>query len=161
VQNVDRDFIEPFPTDVGEAFNAHKQRSYATITVSSRFRVPAVTTEERITTPSGGLLSGDKLQVTNNNRFDDAPDYSPDGKRIAYQAFDGHELEIYTIKAGGGDKTDLTNNDNDSYDDFGPEYSPNGKRSSSRPTTTAQPGSPRSTSTGATRLKSPSATLTV
>jgi Tol biopolymer transport system component len=43
-------------------------------------------------------------------------------------ARDESESGISTMKVGGGDKTNLTNNDNDSYDDFGPEYSPNGKK---------------------------------
>ena len=43
MQNVDRDFIEPFPTDVGEAFNVHKQRSMQ----PSRLRIPKSTERPR------------------------------------------------------------------------------------------------------------------
>ncbi len=73
------------------------------------------------------------------------PSYSPDGKRIAYTSYDGHDTEIYTIKVGGGShsgssifcrwhpmvvscdfgKTRVTN---DNKDDNFPSYSPNGKR---------------------------------
>ena len=50
VQKVDREFIETFPTDIGEELNG-QLRSYATTTISSPFRVLARTTEH-ITTPS-------------------------------------------------------------------------------------------------------------
>src|SRR5215211_2005346 len=53
---------------------------------------------EIYTTNSRG---GDKFQVTNNNRDDYGPSYSPDGKRIAYVEFDRNDAEIYTIKVGG------------------------------------------------------------
>jgi hypothetical protein len=45
--------------------------------------------------------------------------------RIAYASWDGRDSEIYTIKVGGGGKTNVTNNNtNDAY----PDYSPDGKR---------------------------------
>jgi Tol biopolymer transport system component len=53
------------------------------------------------------------------------PAYSPNGNRIAYAGSDGHDLEIYTKNASGGDKRKVTNN---STDDFYPAYSPDGKR---------------------------------
>jgi hypothetical protein len=57
------------------------------------------------------------------------PSYSPDGKGIAYWAYDKsspiRDTEIYTIKVGGGDKTQLTHNNTDEFD---ATYSPDGKR---------------------------------
>jgi Tol biopolymer transport system component len=53
------------------------------------------------------------------------PSYSSDGKKIAYAAYDGHDLEIYTLNAQGGGTTQLTNNNTDDYD---PAYSPDGKK---------------------------------
>jgi Tol biopolymer transport system component len=47
---------------------------------------------------------GDRVQVTNNNRNDRSPDYSPSGKKIAYTGHDGTDSEIYTINVGGGDE---------------------------------------------------------
>jgi Tol biopolymer transport system component len=68
---------------------------------------------------------GGKTNVTNNNRYDEASSYSPDGKRIAYAGWDGHDLEIYTIGVHGKNEVRLTNNaTNDGY----PDYSPNGKK---------------------------------
>src|SRR5215216_776620 len=67
---------------------------------------------------------GAKRKVTNNNRDDYSPSYSPGGKRIAYVQFDRNDAEIYTINAGGGGKTQLTHNNND---EFAPDYSPDGK----------------------------------
>jgi Tol biopolymer transport system component len=66
-----------------------------------------------------------KTNVTNNNRGDEDSSYSPDGKRIAYAGWDGHDLEIYTIGVHGKNRVRLTNNaTNDGY----PDYSPNGKK---------------------------------
>jgi Tol biopolymer transport system component len=45
--------------------------------------------------------------------------------RIAYASWDGRDTEIYTIKVGGGGKTNVTNNNTN---DFTPAYSPDGKK---------------------------------
>src|SRR5918994_1365747 len=45
--------------------------------------------------------------------------------RIAYSAHDGNDKEIYTINVSGGDKTQITHNNND---EFTPDYSPDGKK---------------------------------
>jgi Tol biopolymer transport system component len=45
---------------------------------------------------------GSKVQVTDNSTTDRRPSYSPSGKKIAYQGYDGQDGEIYTIGAGGG-----------------------------------------------------------
>jgi Tol biopolymer transport system component len=66
--------------------------------------------------------------VTNNDRDDHGPDYSPDGKRIAYVASDESESGIYTIKVGGGGVINLTDNDTDHHDDYSPDYSPEGRK---------------------------------
>ena len=66
-----------------------------------------------------------KTNVTNNNRYDEESSYSPDGKRIAYTHWDGHDLEICTINTDGTDEFRLTNN---RTNDFHPSYSPDGKR---------------------------------
>jgi TolB protein len=67
---------------------------------------------------------GGKTNVTNNKRYDVASSYSPDGKRIAYTHWDGHDLEIYTINTDGTGKFRVTNNRTMEYD---PAYSPDGK----------------------------------
>jgi dipeptidyl aminopeptidase/acylaminoacyl peptidase len=72
-----------------------------------------------------------KTQLTHNNKDEITPDYSPDGKRIVYAGLAGLEANnaergIYTIKAGGGGKTQITNTDN--VDDLHPSYSPDGKK---------------------------------
>jgi Tol biopolymer transport system component len=70
---------------------------------------------------------GGKFQVTNNTTtFDDEPSYSPDGKKIVYQAnVRRPSVEVYTIYTinvgGGGGKSKVTHG----YD---PSYSPDGKR---------------------------------
>jgi dipeptidyl aminopeptidase/acylaminoacyl peptidase len=58
---------------------------------------------------------GDKTRVTNNTSDEASPSYSPDGKKIAYECFkalatdnEKFDPQICTIKAGGGDKTQIT-----------------------------------------------------
>jgi WD40-like Beta Propeller Repeat len=43
-----------------------------------------------------------KTKVTNSNRGEDEPAYSPNGKRIAYAGYDETDYEIYTFNVGGG-----------------------------------------------------------
>jgi TolB protein len=45
--------------------------------------------------------------------------------RIVYASWDGRDTEIYTIKVGGGGKTNVTNNNTNN---FTPAYSPDGKK---------------------------------
>src|SRR5918995_5828002 len=74
-------------------------------------------------TPDG---SG-KFRVTNTKNTDEErPDYSPDGKKIAYVGCPYRsDCEIYTISATGGKPFNVTNNDTR---DSLPSYSPSGKR---------------------------------
>jgi TolB protein len=51
--------------------------------------------------------------------------YSPGGKKIAFQGYDGQDKEIYTINAGGGGRLQVTNN---TTKDGEPSYSPSGKK---------------------------------
>ena len=58
---------------------------------------------------------GGKKKVTNNVRDEEDPSYSPNGKKIAYECFkalatdnEKFDPQICTIKAGGGDKTQIT-----------------------------------------------------
>jgi Tol biopolymer transport system component len=58
---------------------------------------------------------GKPFQVTNNNKDDNFPSYSPDGKKIAYTGCKGndHGGDIYTINVGGGGKFRVTHNNAD------------------------------------------------
>lgn len=47
---------------------------------------------------NGGFL-GTSIRLTNNNITEYDPSYSPDGTRIAYSAYDGKDMEIYTVRA--------------------------------------------------------------
>src|SRR5215204_303847 len=60
---------------------------------------------------------GGKVKVTDNATDDDAPSYSPSGKKIAYSGQDGAngDFEIYTIRPGGGGKFKVTDNATDDY----------------------------------------------
>jgi Tol biopolymer transport system component len=68
---------------------------------------------------------GGRTNVTNNNRGDEASSYSPEGKRIAYTHWDGHDLEIYTINTDGTGELRVTDN---RTNEFTPSYSPDGKK---------------------------------
>src|SRR5215216_3133783 len=60
---------------------------------------------------------GGETKVTNNVKDEEAPSYSPDGKKIAYECFkdlgsaddEDFDYEICTIKIGGGGKSQVTN----------------------------------------------------
>jgi Tol biopolymer transport system component len=60
---------------------------------------------------------GAKTKLTNNNKYDTYPTYSPDGKKIAYTVSKGKAIrgDIYTINAFGGGKTKLTHNNADEF----------------------------------------------
>jgi hypothetical protein len=53
---------------------------------------------------------GGKKQLTDNSTDDRSPSYSPSGKKIAFQGYDGNDNEIYTINPGGGGRTPVTDN---------------------------------------------------
>jgi TolB protein len=55
---------------------------------------------------AGGIKITDQAGVWN-------PSFSPDGKKIAYSALDGHGWEIYTINATGGKPFQVTHNRKD------------------------------------------------
>jgi TolB protein len=55
----------------------------------------------------------------------EAPSYSPDGERIAYTHWDGHDDEIWTINTNGTGKFQVTNN---GTNDLTPSYSPDAKK---------------------------------
>jgi hypothetical protein len=56
---------------------------------------------------------GGTFQVTNNDTNDFNPSYSPNGKEIAYEVFEGYDSdsEIYTINVREGSSFQVTNND--------------------------------------------------
>jgi Tol biopolymer transport system component len=66
-----------------------------------------------------------KFQLTNNHRYDGNSSYSPDGKRIAYSHWDGHDAEIYILNTDGTGQSRVTNNRTNEY---GLSYSPDGQR---------------------------------
>jgi TolB protein len=74
-----------------------------------------------------GVNGKNRVRLTHNATYDTAPDYSPDGRRIAFAGFvDGSSpkvhLNIYTIRARGGGKIKVTGGGTD------PDYSPDGKK---------------------------------
>lgn len=72
----------------------------------------------------------DTRQLTTGAGRDDAPAFSPSGKRVVFQrSSDGgppatRDAELYVVGIGGGGGTRLTNN---AADDVNPVFSPNGK----------------------------------
>ena len=66
-------------------------------------------------------------RLTSNAFFDGFPNWSPDGRRIAFQSFreleEEHQIEIYTMRATGRDQRRLTFH---AFPDFMPAWSPDG-----------------------------------
>jgi Tol biopolymer transport system component len=80
-----------------------------------------------------------KRQLTNNDREDIDPAYSPDGKKIVYAsaAKPKGNYELYTINAHGRNKVRVTNND---VDEAWPTYSPSGRKIAFTDLTVNEPG---------------------
>jgi dipeptidyl aminopeptidase/acylaminoacyl peptidase len=57
--------------------------------------------------------------------YDSAPNWSPDGRQLAFESNNDGDMEIYTMNADGTDLRQLTNN---VVHDEGPAWSPDGKR---------------------------------
>ena len=68
---------------------------------------------------------GNQQRLTNNDRNDYSPSWSPDGKRITFSSEMPGNAEIYVMDADGGNQQRLTNNGNSN---FAPSWSPDGKR---------------------------------
>ena len=109
-----------------------------TISVHREHKLPKFIPQK----PAGDTLHDvlhDKVHVTNNDKDDFNPDYSPNGKRIVYEGFEGSYIEeqnvddastnIYTIKAGGGGNLNLTKSPKNAslWNDW-PSYSPDGEK---------------------------------
>jgi Tol biopolymer transport system component len=74
-----------------------------------------------------GVNGKNKVQLTNNSTYDTSPDYSPDGRRIAFAGLVERNQKIYTrniytISARGGGKIKVARGGDD------PDYSPDGKK---------------------------------
>lgn len=54
------------------------------------------------------------------------PDFSPDGEKLAFQGYDGHDFEIYTMNASDGSA--LTNVTDDNAFEYEPAFSPSGTK---------------------------------
>src|SRR5215217_1683696 len=68
-----------------------------------------------------------KFRVTNTkNTSEESPNYSPNGKKIAYSGCpNGSDCEIYIVPARGGKPIQVTNNQTNEYE---PSFSPDGKK---------------------------------
>src|SRR5215203_2596961 len=68
-----------------------------------------------------GVNGKNRVRLTHNSTYDYYPDYSPNGRRIAYAGTGERSLNIYTIRAHGGGKTKVA-------EGFDPSYSPDSKK---------------------------------
>ena len=74
--------------------------------------------------PGGGGLA--QLTHVGAHHAAAAPDWSPDGERIAYESNQSGHFRIWVMKANGSAQTRLTHKSG--FEDFLPSWSPNGKR---------------------------------
>lgn len=68
---------------------------------------------------------GTAVAVTDDQRFNMTPCFSPDGENIAFAAWNGTHHDIYTIPSAGGALLQITNH---TADDRFPRYSPDGRQ---------------------------------
>ena len=68
---------------------------------------------------------GDPSQLTDNSVNESRPSWSADGRRIAFVRFDGHDWEIWTMRADGTHERQVTN---DEDNEWAPYFSPRGGR---------------------------------
>jgi Tol biopolymer transport system component len=69
--------------------------------------------------------SGNAQLTSDANAHDEVPDWSPDGRRIAYTDGDFGSEHIWVMDADGGHQTQLTSG---TADEFGAAWSPDGSR---------------------------------
>ncbi|MTI21645.1 translocation protein TolB, partial [Fulvivirga sp. RKSG066] len=70
------------------------------------------------------LADFSQTQLTNITGFNGLPEYSPDGKQIAFHSCDNTVCDIYLMNADGTDLVNLTNGVDDNR---WPRWSPDGK----------------------------------
>ena len=85
---------------------------------------------EGLNVADGGVLAvaptpAPATRLTSHDAFDSAPDWSPDGRRIAFSSLRDGNTEIYVMNALGSGVTRLTYKDD--FDSF-PAWSPDGRR---------------------------------
>jgi Tol biopolymer transport system component len=68
---------------------------------------------------------GDKRQLTTDRAYDDAPVFSPDGRKIAFLSSRSGSLQVWIMNADGSDQHQLT--PDDGRNNF-PTWSPDGSR---------------------------------
>src|SRR4029077_11827235 len=71
--------------------------------------------------PSQG---GPEERLTDAKGLDDGPDYSPDGQYIYFNSVRSGLMQIWRMKADGGDQTQITKDD---YNNWFAHPSPDGK----------------------------------
>jgi Tol biopolymer transport system component/DNA-binding winged helix-turn-helix (wHTH) protein len=76
--------------------------------------------------PGGDTVQGESIDLTQSaNTRNTQPAFSPDGKQIAYAAYDAaNHLQIWTMNADGRNKTQITSGEQC----FSPSWFPDGKR---------------------------------
>jgi TolB protein len=73
------------------------------------------------------LSTGDLRQVTNTPAYDSAPTWSPDSQWLAYETYDGNDLEVTVQSLTSGDQTPAPLTD-DPAADSSPAWSPQGRQ---------------------------------
>jgi TolB protein len=71
------------------------------------------------------LSTGETIQITDNDMVDFEPDWSPDGRFLAFTSCTGTDCDVHIIDADGTNDRNITNNEGQA--DRWPAWSPDGR----------------------------------
>src|SRR4051794_37215858 len=118
-------------TGISSKVNAENGSNMVTITEGTNMAVAVSPNHSQIVMDLQGILwtlpmdGGTAKQITDTYVDPSFPDWSPDGKRFAFQSYQGGNYHIWSMNPDGSDLRQLTFG---KYDDREPSYSPDGSK---------------------------------
>lgn len=118
-------------TGISSKVNAENSSDIVTITEGTNMAVAVSPDHSQLVMDLQGVLwtlpmTGGTAKIITDTYVDPSfPDWSPDGKRIAFQSYQGGNYHIWSMNPDGSDMRQLTFG---KYDDREPSYSPDGSK---------------------------------